>query len=467
MKTLALLFALLLLVLFGWGIVGNFFALAFHYQDLLLFVGVALVVYLIIRVVGGSLDKKFNKSVQSFLSGEKEKLFDDKKLLRTFGLLLVVLLPFLLYLFAIALFAAIDFGIYGLYAISYLPRIPIAIPIGLGVVVLGTGVAILIGIFYLFFPPRNKTLGIEIKKNEEKELWNLAKEIAKEIEAKPIDKIIITPDPGIGVYLEGNLFSTIFGGGKRVLEVGLPSLHELTIDEFKAILAHEYGHFSNRDTQWSSFTYTTGNSLIKTLQATPGPSHDENEEVGMVRGIMSLNPAYWLLSIYVHLYFKITNGFSRVREVMADIRAMELYGGKTFSNGLLKVSTNDTIFGEVIQSEWVPKFLKEKKTISNFSKLMELVYKSVDKKTIDELKSNLLKRSELHGVYSSHPALKTRIDYAKKFADGEEKDKRTVSKLFDNWDNINEKIAEVYNMRILAYFNVLDQTSDTEKNLEK
>jgi len=146
---------------------------------------------------------------------------------------------------------------------------------------------------------------------------------------------------------------------------------------------------------------------------------------------------------------------------------MELYGGRAFSNGLLKVSTNDTIFSEVIQREWVPKFLKEEKTISNFSKFMELVYKSVDKKTIDEFKSNILQQSGSHGVYDSHPALKTRIDYAKKFAEGEEKDKRTASELFDNWDNINEKVAELYNLRLLYLIQALGaQSQQAEENLE-
>jgi Zn-dependent protease with chaperone function len=452
METIALLFALLLLVLFGWGIIENFFAVAFGYQDLLLYAGVALVVYLIIRAVGGSLNKKFNQSVKDFLDGKKKVLFDDKGLLRTFGFLLFLLLPLLLYLLAVALFAAIDFGLYGLLAISNIPRIPIAVPIGLGIVVIGTGISVLIGIYYLFFPPKRKTLGIEIKKGEEKKLWDITREIAIKIKAKPIDKIVITPDPGIGVYLEGNLFSTIFGGGKRVLEIGLPSMHDLTTNDFKAILAHEYGHFSNRDTQWSSFTYTVGNSLIRTLQSMPGPSRDENEEVGIVRGIMSFNPAYWLLFLYVELYFKITNGFSRIREVMADIHAMELYGGRSFSSGLLKVSINDAIFSEIIQREWVRKLLKEGKTISNFSKfmeaVMEAVYNLVDKKIINELISNLLQQSESHGAYDSHPALKVRIDYAKKFAEGDEKNTETASQLFDNWDNINEKVAELYNLRL-------------------
>lgn len=449
MKTISLLFSLLLTTLFGFLILSNFTSISFNYQDLLLYTGVAFIVYLILRAVGGQLDKKFNNSVQSFLDGKKKELFDDKGLLRTFGLLLITLLPFLFYLLALALFAAIDFALYGLMLISNLDRVPIAILIGLAVVAIGTGIAILVGFYYLFFPPKRKTLGIIIPENEQKKLWELTRKIATEIKAKPIDKIIITPDPGIGVYLEGNLFSTIFGGGKRVLEIGLSSLHNLTVDEFKAILAHEYGHFSNRDTSWSSYTYSMGNSLTSTLRSMPGPSQDENEKGGWVRLMMTLNPAYWLLFLYVMLYFKITNGFSRIREVMADIMAMRMYGGRAFSNGLLKVATNDIVFSEIIQSKWVPELLKEEKTITNFSKFMEVAFSGLEKKDIDELQNNLLSRSQVHRSYDSHPALKIRIDYAKKFDDVAEKDKNPAGELFDDWDEINKKVAELYNLRLM------------------
>lgn len=67
---------------------------------------------------------------------------------------------------------------------------------------------------------------------------------------------------------------------------------------------------------------------------------------------------------------------------MADIMAMRMYGGKMFGNGLLKVVTNDIIFSEVIQEKYVPELLKEKKTISNFSKFMEIVFKGLEKRDI-------------------------------------------------------------------------------------
>ena len=245
------------------------------------------------------------------------------------------------------------------------------------------------------------------------------------------------------------------------MEISLSSLHGLTTDEFKAILAHEYGHFSNKDTQWSSYTYSMGNSLITTLRSMPGPSQDEKEEGGWIRLMMTLNPAYWLLLLYVMLYFKITNGFSRIREVMADIMAMRLYGGKAFGNGLLKVATNDFVFSEIIQSKWIPELLKEEKTISNFSKFMEIVFKGLEKKDVDELQNNILSSKQIHSAYDSHPALKMRIDYAKKFDDVQKQDKKPIGELFDDWDEINKRVADLYNLRLMYILRAYSAQTDT------
>lgn len=456
MKKIALFLALLLLLVFGYMIVFlNFLDFSFSWDDLLIYSIVGIIIYFLIRTVGKSLNKKFEKSVNSFLNNETQSLFNDKNLLRTFGFLLITLLPFLLYIFAVALFAAIDFGIYGLLGVSYLPRIPIAIIIGIAIVVIGTGLAVLIGIYHLFFPSKRKTLGIEIKTEDEKKLWKLLDEVAQELNAKKINKIIVTPSTGIGVYLDGSIFLTIFGGGKRVLEIGLPSLHNLEISEFKAILAHEYGHFSNKDTQWTPFTYAMGNSLINTFRATPGPSTKSNEEGDWVRGVVSLNPAYWLLLLYIKLYFGITSGFSRIREVMADVYSMELYGGRAFSDGLLKVATNDTIFSEIVEGKYLPDLLKEGKTITNFSVFMDLVYDSLDPKNTNDLKNNILEAGKSIGEFDSHPALKDRISYAKKFDSKESNNKEPVFTLFENWEEINKKVAELYNYRVITYIQSL------------
>jgi len=348
-------------------------------------------------------------------------------------------------------------------------QIHIGITIGLVIVLIGTGIAILIGFYFMFFPPRRKTPGIIMNEREQQCLWAISKEIAKEIKTKPINKIIVTSEPGIGVYLEGSIFSTIFGGGKKVLEIGLPALYNLNTTEFKAILSHEYGHFSHRDTQWSVFTYSMGISLINTLRAMPGPK--KGSGWSLIRIIMAINPAYWLFLLYTILYFKITNGVSRIREVMADIVAINLYGGKSFASGLMKVATNGMVYNEVIHPMWVSALLEHNLTIAYFSKSMEHFYSETDNKELEELKTKILTMRQTHDIYDSHPALKIRIDYAMKFKDRDvdvkqpmefsnawvdlnkifddsKIDESPISELFNDWDGINEKIAVLFNHSI-------------------
>jgi Zn-dependent protease with chaperone function len=52
---------------------------------------------------------------------------------------------------------------------------------------------------------------------------------------------------------------------RRVLLLGLATLHGLTITELKAILAHEYAHFSHRDTHYARFIHQVTLSIVQAL----------------------------------------------------------------------------------------------------------------------------------------------------------------------------------------------------------
>jgi len=46
-----------------------------------------------------------------------------------------------------------------------------------------------------------------------------------------------------------------------------------------------------------------------------------------------------------------------------------------------------------------------------------------------------------------------------KFDSFEAKDNRPVNTLFNDWDNINEKLGELFNLRRLRYINALNEAS--------
>ena len=372
--SVALLFSLALLAIATPALLFfNLVGLSFHWSDLLAYLVVAAVLYGIVATVGWSLNKKFNAAVEMFLRGESSDLTPRKSLLRTFGLLLVVLLPYLVFLLLFSVFVAGAFGVYGFWAVSQLGRVPIAILLGLAVVVLGTVAAFFVGMFRLFFPPKPQTFGIDLLPSEHPGIWSLAREVSSSVGTKPLDRIVLTPDPRISVHLSGALLATLFGGGKRVLQLGVPSLNELTVSELRAILAHEYGHFSNRDTQWTTFTYAMGNGLMAAFRSTPGPLQHADGKNGLFGFVLALNPGYWTLLLFLKLFTRVTSAFSRIREVMADIRAMKLYGGEAFAKGLAKVAFNDAVFAGIVQGKVVPSLLKEKKLVANFAVIMRVV----------------------------------------------------------------------------------------------
>jgi Zn-dependent protease with chaperone function len=455
MRTLALLFCLLVLLVVTPSLLFlNLFQFSFHWSDALAYVLVAGVIYGLITAVGASLNRRFNTTVDAFLSGTSSDLAPQPGLLRTFGLLLFVLLPYLLFSLLFSVFIAITFGLYGLWGLTAVGRVPIAILIGLGIVVLGTAYAFFIGMYRLFFPPRPQTSGLKVTSEEQPEIWLLARKVAADVGTKPVDRIVITPDPGVSVHLEGSLPATLFGGGHRVLQIGIPSIHALAVNEFRAILAHEYGHFSNRDTQWSTFTYAMGNGLVAAFRATPGPLKQEDDAGGWIALVMALNPAYWTLLLFLKLFLNVTSAFSRIREVMADVRAMKLYGGESFRNGLARVAFNDAVFSVIFHGEVVPALAKENKSITDLSSTMDLLMAGLDDEKREEIKSSMANQEP--SAYDSHPPIPTRLKYSERFAGGRvEQDKGETSALFHDWHALNEKIADLYNHHFKEYLRAI------------
>jgi len=451
-KTLALLTSLILTIIGVFSLIFlNFFAFNFNYQDLILYFILALAIGLLVWIVGSVLNKKFNHLVTDFING-KEKNLKNKRVFRTYGYVLLVLLPFLIFLLLLALYSAITFTLYAVLLISNAPRIPIAVLIALAIIFFGTIAAVFMGLFRLIFPKKILPYGIIIDQNSQTKLWRLINKTSGDLGTKCIDKIIITPDHGVGVYLEGNFFSKIFGSGRRVLQMGIPSIYDLSINELQAILAHEYGHFNNKDTQWSTFTYAMSTSLIETLKSTPGPGGE-----GMVGGVMALNPAYWILFFYIKLFFRITNGFSRIREVMADLNSVELYGGEAFKNGLQKIARNDIVFSELVNDKYAIELLDEEKTITSIDIIMKFAYDSIGKLGIKELDHNLLNNSKTSTPYDSHPSLEKRYKLADIYKVNKKDNSDKVNTLFEDWKKIEEDITNLYNYRLLLIFNKLPQ----------
>lgn len=443
MTVAALLFTLALVAISLVLIVDNLLHLSFTWQDLIFFAILAAISFITVRAVGIALDKQFVRSVSEFIEGRRARLLDDKGLLRVFGLLLLTLLPFLIFLQLLAVYAAVIFAALGFLFLSMFEAVPIVLVGALVIVVLGTAVAVPIGWFRLLFPKNLPPVGLPLQSDEEYRLWQLTDDVADRLSTRAIDQIIVTPEPGIGVTADGSLFSRLTGRADRVLIVGLPSIRGLTVGEFKAVVAHEYGHFSNTDTRWGSFTHAMSSSLLTTVASTPGPFSGG----GIVGFVAFVNPAWWLLSLFVALFVRVTSGFSRVREVLADVRAIDLYGGEALSAGLRKIAANESLYHHFGHERWMAALFDERKPVRHVLGFLEDVYSSLEPDAFERGRDELAKTKAT--PYDSHPSLTFRLDYAARFTGRGEYDARPFPSLFDRWDDLNAEVADEFNRQYL------------------
>ena len=103
-------------------------------------------------------------------------------------------------------------------------------------------------------------------------------------------------------------------------------LDGMKLGPFKAILAHEYGHFSNKDTAGGGFALAVRRSLINMAQG-----------LGAGGVAQWYNPAWLFLNGFYRVFLRISQGASRLQEVLADRWAAFSYGAEAFERGLRHV----------------------------------------------------------------------------------------------------------------------------------
>jgi len=127
-------------------------------------------------------------------------------------------------------------------------------------------------------------------------------------------------------------------GSRRVMGLGLPLMQVLSVDEFRAVLAHEFGHYHGGDTALGPWIYRTRAAIERTL-------------IGMSRhSAVTMKPFEWYLKMYV----RVTHAISRRQEFVADMLAARVAGAQNVASGLRAVHAVGAAFEPFWFSEVVP-----------------------------------------------------------------------------------------------------------------
>jgi Zn-dependent protease with chaperone function len=170
---------------------------------------------------------------------------------------------------------------------------------------------------------RDSDPGRPLPREEEPALWGLADEVAERVGTRPVDAIYVTPGANVAVTERGSLLEKLRDRGQRCLIVGLGALPGMSQAWFRAILAHEFGHFSGRD--------TAGGNLARRVRLA---IHHMAFTLAVNGQARWHNPAWLFVSGYNRIFLRITLGASRLQEILADRTAALAYGAQNLSDGL-------------------------------------------------------------------------------------------------------------------------------------
>ncbi|MGP3956950.1 M48 family metallopeptidase [Nonomuraea sp. 3N208] len=160
--------------------------------------------------------------------------------------------------------------------------------------------------------------GVPVGREHEPVLWQTVEDLAQRVRTAPPDEIRLVPEVNAAVSEDTRWLG--LRATRRRMFVGLPLLQTLTVDEMRAVLGHELGHYSGAHTRLGAPVYRGRVSLIATVQ-----------------GLGNHPFIQRLFSWYAKLYLRVSQAVSRKQELEADQFAVAIGGRQAMAGALRKI----------------------------------------------------------------------------------------------------------------------------------
>lgn len=160
--------------------------------------------------------------------------------------------------------------------------------------------------------------GLAVGREQEPELWRTVEELAQRVKTAPPDEIRLVGEVNAAVAEDTRFLGLV--ASRRRMYIGLPLLQTLTVDEMRAVLGHELGHYSGAHTRLGAPVYRGRVALIAAVQ-----------------GLANHPFVQRLFSYYAKLYLRVSQAVSRRQELEADSFAVAIAGRAAMAGALTKI----------------------------------------------------------------------------------------------------------------------------------
>lgn len=291
-----------------------------------------------------------------------------------------------------------------------------------------------------------------VTKEEEPVLFDYLYKLADEAGAPRPHKVFLTDRVNASVSYDVSLINLLIPS-KKNLEIGLGLVNVLSLGEFKAVLAHEFGHFAQRSMLLGRYVYVAQQIAARIVAKRDGFDaflaglSGFDLRVAWIGWILSI--LVWAIRALIETCFGIVvvaeRALSREMEFQADLVAVSLTGSDALIHALYKLQIADEAYENALGC--LNNELSDKKAVKDMytlqSNYIQQMGKLLDNPNYGKSPKLPKESRESHRIFTSkkynppkmwstHPADVDRENNAKNIYIYEPVDERSSWDLFSN-----------------------------------
>ena len=339
------------------------------------------------------------------------------------SIVLFVIVYFSIIVFAIGLTIVCAYG--GIMLIVTHPRL-ITIVLGIGLGSLGFMVLVFLLKFIFKSHKVDRSHLYEITRNEEPKLFKMIDDIVEQVDTTFPKKVYLSSDVNASVFYDSSFWSMFFPIRKN-LQIGLGLVNAVSEEELKSILAHEFGHFSQKSMKVGSYVYNVNQVIFNLLHDNEGYDNLMSDwanltgyfAIFVVVASKIIDGIQWILIKMYEIINKNYMALSREMEFHADEIAANVTGHEPLKNSLLRLQLADHSYNSVI-SFYETKISENSKSENLFQEHSFVMnYLAANNEieiendlplvTVDELNKFNKSKLVIEDQWASHPSTTERI----------------------------------------------------------
>lgn len=197
-------------------------------------------------------------------------------------------------------------------------------------------------------------LHIEITEAEHPKLFEFIRKVCEETKAPLPYRVFVSPEVNAAVFYNNSLLSLVLPVKKNLL-IGLGLVNSLNLSEFKATLAHEFGHFSQDAMRVGSYVYMANHIIYDMVYQRDAfdelLSSAKRSDARIAILAYIIYAMLWVLRKIMQGAFRLINFFqsalSRQMEFHADLVAVSITGSDSIVHTLKKLSPANSCLHQV------------------------------------------------------------------------------------------------------------------------